>query len=51
MIVAMKSNRLIDRRAGITVCGYNWPKDKCKNIFINNNIAAGVPYAGFVNIA
>ena len=26
-------------------------KDKCTNIFINNNIVAGTPYAGYVNMA
>ena len=40
-----------DKRAGISVCGYAWPKDKCKDIFINNNIVGGVPYAGFVTMA
>lgn len=48
---AMSSNKAIDKRAGITVCGYNWPKDRCTNVFINNNIVAGVPYAGYVNMA
>lgn len=48
---AMSSNMAIDKRAGITVCGYNWRKDKCTNIFINNNIVAGTPYAGYVNMA
>ena len=51
MVIGLKSNELIDRRAGITVCGYNWPKDKCTDIFINNNIVAGTPYAGYVNMA
>jgi hypothetical protein len=40
-----------DKRAGISVCGYAWPKDKCKDIFINNNIVGGAPYAGFVTMA
>jgi hypothetical protein len=33
------------------VCGYLWPKDKCYDTFINNNIVGGAPYAGFVNPA
>ena len=44
----MSSNELIDPRAGITVCGYEWPKDRCTDIFINNNIVAGTAYAGYV---
>ena len=47
----MSSNKAIDKRAVITVFGYNWPKDRCSNVFINNNIVAGVPYAGYVNMA
>jgi hypothetical protein len=47
----MSSNEVIDKRAGITVCGYNWPKDQCIDVFINNNIVAGVAYAGYVQMA
>ena len=48
VVTSMSSNELIDPRAGITVCGYEWPKDRCTDIFINNNIVAGTAYAGYV---
>lgn len=35
-------------RAGITVCGYDWPKVQCRDVFIFNNIVSGAPYAGYV---
>jgi hypothetical protein len=47
----MASNELINKRAGITVCGYIWPLDYCTDIFINNNIVAGTAFAGYVNMA
>jgi hypothetical protein len=47
----MSSSAIIDKRAGITVCGYTWPLDKCKDIYVYNNIVAGTPYAGYVTMA
>ena len=40
----------VDKRAGINVCGYIWPKDTCSNIKIQNNIVAGALYAGFITM-
>lgn len=45
------SSAYADKRAGISVCGYIHPNDQCSDIFINNNIVGGAPYAGFVTMA
>jgi hypothetical protein len=44
----LASSPIVEPRAGITVCGYNYPKASCKDVFIYNNIVCGVPYAGYV---
>jgi hypothetical protein len=47
----LSSSPFADKKAGISVCGYAWPKDTCTDTFINNNIVGGAPYAGFVTMA
>jgi hypothetical protein len=42
------SSPIMEKRAGITICGLLGKSDKCSNIFINNNIVAGAPFAGYV---
>ena len=37
----------VDKEAGFSICAY-FPGDKCSNIRVRNNIAAGTTYAGFV---
>jgi hypothetical protein len=44
----LSSNPTVEPRAGITVCGYNYPRVTCKDVFIYNNIVSGAPYAGYV---
>ena len=36
----------IDKEAGFSICAYE-PSDKCYNIRVRNNIAAGSSYSGF----
>jgi len=36
----------IDKEGGFSICAYD-PIDKCSDIRVRNNIAAGSTYAGF----
>jgi hypothetical protein len=38
---------LVDKEGGFSICAYD-PEDKCSDIRVRNNIAAGSTYAGFV---
>jgi hypothetical protein len=38
---------LVDKEGGFSICAYDL-KDKCYDIRLRNNIAAGGSYAGFV---
>lgn len=41
--------KFFDPRAGLSVCGYNYP-DVCSKITVVNNIVAGTYYAGFAGM-
>lgn len=40
---------MVDREACVTLCAYN-EEDDCTDIKIRNSIAAGCPYAGFIQV-
>jgi len=40
-------DNMVDKRGGVAVCSY-FDGDSCTDVNVYNNIASGIPYAGFI---